>query len=143
NSRAVAMGDDSIPALRVREVDTGVEMQAGQTLAIAGLVQTRMDAETRGIPYLMDIPYLGACFRRVSTEENEVELLILVTPELVEAMDCHEVPPSIGPGLHTDTPRDCELYGKGYIEVPRCAPGGAPMGPHGYEGLPPGAEIVP
>ncbi len=143
NSRAVALGDDSIPALRVREVDTGVEMHAGQTLAIAGLVQTRYDAETRGVPFLMDIPYLGACFRRVTTEENEVELLILVTPELVEAMDCHEVPPSIGPGMHTESPRDCELYGKGYIEVPRCAPGGGPVGPHGYEGLPPGAEVVP
>lgn len=145
NSRAVALNDDSIPALRVREVDTGVEMQAGQTLAIAGLVQTRMDAETRGIPFLMDIPYLGACFRRVQTEENEVELLILVTPELVEAMDCHEVPASIGPGLSTQSPRDCELYGKGYIEVPRCAPGGAPAGhgPEGYEQLPPGAQIVP
>ncbi len=145
NSRSVALGNDSIPALRVRQVDTGVEMMAGQTLAIAGLVQTRMDSETRGVPFLMDIPVLGIPFRRVQNEENEVELLIMVTPELVDAMNCHEVPASIGPGMSAQAPSDCELYGKGYLEVPRCAPGAGPgVGesvPHGA-GYGPGAGEV-
>ncbi len=122
-SRSVVLGSISVPALRTRTVDTGVEMRAGQVLAIAGLVQTRMEAETKGFPWAADVPYLGALFRRQSNVENEVELLILVRPELVSAVEPHELPPG-GPGTFTASPNDCELYLKGYIEVPRC---GLPM----------------
>ncbi len=118
-ARSVSLQGFTIPALRMREVDTGVEMQAGQTLALAGLVQTRIETETKGIPWLKDLPYLGVPFRRVSDTENEVELLIMVTPELVAPLNCLEVPPG-GPGLRTQSPRDKELYCKGYTEVPRC-----------------------
>lgn len=117
NTQGVTVNEITVPGLRVREVDTAVEMQAGQTLALAGLVQTRTEAQHTGIPGLSDLPWLGAAFRRVTEEQNEIELLILVTPELVDAMDCHEVPPG-GPGLNTVSPRDCDLYGRGHIEVP-------------------------
>ena len=78
---------------------------------------------------------------------RNVELLIFVTPEFCEAMDPHEVPPC-GPGELTTSPTDCELYGKGYLEVPKncidgnCAPGGAaaPFGPI-YEGGAPQAPV--
>ena len=122
--------DDSAPIggeifrTKVSEVDTGVEMRAGQTLAIAGLIQTRIKSQHRGLPYISDIPYLGVPFRRVSEEAEEVELLILVTPEFGEAMDPHEVPPC-GPGMETMSPSNCELYFKGHIEVPACGPCGA------------------
>lgn len=112
------------PAFRVRYADTGVELGAGQTLAIAGLVQTRVDAERKGLPWAGELPYIGALFRRVQERNNEVELLILVTPELVDAMDAHEVPPC-GPGMETTSPNDWELYFRGYIEVPKCCPGQA------------------
>jgi pilus assembly protein CpaC len=121
-TRSVTVNSISVPALRVREVDTGVEMQAGQTLALAGLVQVRQDERTRAIPVLGELPFVGAAFRRVRTEENEIELLILVTPQLAESMDCEEVPPC-GPGTMTDVPRDCDLYLKGRPEVPAYRPG--------------------
>jgi len=109
------------PAFRVRQVDTGVEMQAGQTLAIAGLLQTRIESSRSGLPWLSDVPYLGTLFRRVNHERNEVELLVIVTPELVEAMEYDQVPPC-GPGMMTGEPNDWELYLKGYVEVPnRCS----------------------
>ncbi len=123
DSRSVILGSISVPALRTRTVDTGVEMRAGQVLAIAGLVQTRMEAETKGFPWVADVPYLGALFRRQNNRENEVELLILVRPELVSAVEPHELPPG-GPGTFTASPNDCEMYLKGYLEVPRC---GLPM----------------
>ncbi|MEQ8791452.1 MAG: pilus assembly protein N-terminal domain-containing protein [Pirellulaceae bacterium] len=107
------------PGLRSRRVDTGVEMRAGQTLALAGLIQRRTEAENTGIPLLSDIPWAGAFFRRVEETVNEIELLILVTPQFVDAMDPHEVP-SCGPGEFTTSPSDAELYGRGYIEVPKC-----------------------
>ena len=110
-----------IPALRVREVDTGVEMKAGQTLALAGLVQTRIEAQEDGLPFLADLPYVGAAFRRVQEEVNEIELLILVTPEFVDGMDPCEVPPC-GPGMETVSPNNCQLYFGGHLEIPACGP---------------------
>ncbi|MBX7168943.1 MAG: pilus assembly protein N-terminal domain-containing protein [Pirellulales bacterium] len=122
NTRSVVINEIAIPGLRVREVETGVEMRAGQTLAIAGLVQLRTEGRSRGLPYLADLPYVGAMFRRNSSTTNEIELLIMVTPELVDAMEPHQVPPG-GPGYDTCAPSDCELYWKGMIEVPCCADG--------------------
>jgi len=111
----------AVPGVRTRFAETGVEMNAGQTLAIAGLLQTREEAENRGLPWVSEVPYIGALFRRVQHKANEVELLILVTPELVEAMDPQEVPPC-GPGTRTTVPNDVDLYWRGHLEVPNCCP---------------------
>ena len=111
----------NIPALTGREVDTGVEMKAGQTLALAGLVQTRIESQKRGLPYFGDLPYIGAAFRSVKETHNEIELLILVTPEFADGMDPHEVP-QCGPGMETVSPSNCDLYWGGKIEVPACGP---------------------
>lgn len=129
NSQSVTLNDTTVPGLKVREVKTMVEMEAGQTLAIAGLVQTRTEAERRGLPLVSDLPYVGAAFRKVMERQNEIELLILVTPELVDAMEPEEVP-ACGPGTQTASPNDHELYLRGHIEVPRCCPPGSPSIPH-------------
>jgi len=126
-ARSVTIGALTVPGLRTREIDTGVDLRAGQTLAIAGLVQTRNEAETRGVPWLMDLPYIGAPFRRVAHEENEIELLIMVTPELVQGMEQCEVPPG-GPGLATQSPSDCEVAWHAYLEVPKCCGPGCGAG---------------
>jgi len=139
-----------VPGFRQRTADTAVEMKAGQTLAIAGLVFTREDSVNRGIPWLADLPWVGIPFRRVSNLRNDVELLIFVTPEFCEAMNPDEVPPC-GPGQLTTTPTDMEIYGRGYIEVPKNCPGGncGPGGPGGLLGpggqgmLGPGYEELP
>jgi pilus assembly protein CpaC len=117
-SRSVTINNTTVPGLRSRYVDTAVEMNAGQTLALAGLLQTQIDAETRGVPWLSDLPWFGAAFRRVREQSNEIELLILVTPEFVDALNPQDVPPC-GPGELTMPPTDGELYLRGYLEVPR------------------------
>lgn len=122
--------DNSVPLgnelfrTKVSYVDTGVEIQAGQTLALAGLIQTKVRTQKRGLPYLMDAPFVGAAFRKVQEEVEEVELLIMVTPEFVEGMEPHEVP-LCGPGMETMSPSSGELYCKGLMEVPACGPCGA------------------
>jgi pilus assembly protein CpaC len=116
---SVVLNGVVVPGLLSREVETGVEMNAGQTLAIGGLVQTRLDAERRGLPWVSDLPYVGMLFRRTEDTSNEIELLILVTPQLVDPLDPDEVPPC-GPGLDTTTPTDWEMYMKGHLEVPKC-----------------------
>jgi pilus assembly protein CpaC len=128
NARSITVNGTLVPGIRSRETDTAVELNAGQTLAIAGLVFSREESENRGLPWISEVPYLGVPFRKVSSETNEVELLIMVTPELVAAMDADEVPPC-GPGMNTTTPTDWELYMKGHLEVPNCCPNGDPNGP--------------
>ena len=87
-----------VPGLTARVADTAVEMMAGQTVAIAGLLQRNTEAVNHGLPWISEVPYLGMLFRSVHEKVNEVETLILVTPELVEPMDANEVPPC-GPGM--------------------------------------------
>ena len=111
------LGKHRVPSLNVRQVDTVVEMRAGQTLALAGLIQNRVEAENRGIPLLADIPYLGMPFRHVYTKDNEIELLITVRPELIEPFDSHQVCPG-GPGLNSTTPSRKALFCRGHLEVP-------------------------
>jgi len=126
NANGVTLGGNRIPALRTRWVDTAVEMRAGQTLALAGLIQTRIESQNRGLPWLSDLPWAGAAFRRVQEQQNEIELVIMVRPELVDALDPHEVPDCL-PGQQTTSPRDAELYFRGYLEVPNCCPDGSCM----------------
>ncbi|MBX3422081.1 MAG: pilus assembly protein N-terminal domain-containing protein [Pirellulaceae bacterium] len=116
-SRSVTVSGISVPGLRSRFLETGVELNAGQTLALGGLLQVRTEVINTGIPGLGDVPYLGALFRKVREEQNEIELLITVTPDFAGPMDPHQVPRTI-PGMHSDSPNDKELYLKGYIEVP-------------------------
>jgi pilus assembly protein CpaC len=137
----VSINGTTVPGFRERMVDTGVELKFGQTLAIAGLLQQRVEMEKRGLPYLMDVPYLGMLFSRKVSTINEVELLIVVRPELVEAMDPDQVPPC-GPGANSMSPDDCDLYWRGYMEVP-VKPQGQGHGPGaGHDGAMPGPEQV-
>ena len=136
----------NVPGFTNRVVDTSVEMMAGQTVAIAGLMQSITEGVNRGLPWISDLPYIGVAFRSVQNQVNEVELLIMVTPELVEPMDANEVP-RCGPGTQTASPDDWELFMKGHLEVPKCCPtggsnGGGP-GPAGSpDGLPPDGMIL-
>jgi pilus assembly protein CpaC len=122
----LVLQDVQIPGFKVRQADTAVEMQAGQTFALAGLIQQRSRAQNRGLPWIKNVPVLGVPFRKTEDQVEEIELLILVTPEFVGAMDPHEVPPC-GPGMGTMSPSNCELMVGGHIEVPNaygpCASG--------------------
>jgi len=116
-ARGITLDGTNVIAFTQRYVETAVELQAGQTLAIAGLLQTRTESIRRATPFIGELPYIGAMFRRIQEEKNDIELLITVTPELVAAMDPYEVPRG-GPGLNSMSPNDKELYCKGHIEVP-------------------------
>lgn len=106
-----------VPGFNQRYVDTSVELQAGQTFAIAGLLQSRTEALSDATPLFGELPLIGALFRKVSNKRNDIELLVTVTPDLVDAMDPHQVPRG-GPGMNSFEPTDRELYLKGHIEVP-------------------------
>ncbi|QDT63737.1 type II and III secretion system protein family protein [Calycomorphotria hydatis] len=100
---------NGIPGLDSRRVQTTVELREGQTIAIAGLIGRRTDTEVTRIPFLGEIPVIGSTiFSAKRAAEDETELLILVTPELVRPMDAEEVPPM--PGWYVTHPTDKELY---------------------------------
>ncbi len=108
------------PGFRTRSVNTAVTIPAGRTIAIAGIIQNRSDTEVRGIPYLMDMPWVGGLFRRSVETFNEVDLVVIIRPEFVGSVDPIDMPE--GPGRATVLPNGTEYYIKGYIEVPSCCP---------------------
>lgn len=108
-----------VPGFRNRGVNTGVTMRAGQTLALAGIIQNRRDAQIRGLPFLVDLPWIGTFFRGVEDTFNEVELVIMVTPQFIGPVDVG-ADYFEGPGRSTVPPSDTDFFFRGYIEVPRC-----------------------
>ena len=73
-----------IPALTVRRAETTVELGSGQSFAIAGLLQDNATTTDNAVPFLGDLPILGALFRSDAFQRNETELVIIVTPYLVK-----------------------------------------------------------
>jgi pilus assembly protein CpaC len=76
----------TIPALDTRRVDTNVELESGQSFAIAGLLDNQITKTLSKIPGIGDIPVLGKLFQSVNTSKSNTELLIIVTPELVRPL---------------------------------------------------------
>lgn len=87
NQGAVQLGtlnsSISIPGLTVRRADTTVQVGSGDSFAIAGLLQETVTHGTSAVPWLGEIPILGALFRSDSFQRNESELVIIVTPYIV------------------------------------------------------------
>ncbi len=74
----------TIPALTVRRADTTVDVGSGQSFAIAGLLQDNDTLTGLGLPFLSDLPIIGALFRSDSFLKQETELVIVVTPYIVK-----------------------------------------------------------
>jgi pilus assembly protein CpaC len=77
----------SVPALKVRRAETTVEMPSGGSLVIAGLIQQQTKQSLDGIPGAKDIPVLGALFLSRDFQNDETELVVIVTPYLVDPTD--------------------------------------------------------
>jgi pilus assembly protein CpaC len=137
---------NGIPAIKNRGVETQVELRSGQTLAVGGLIESRLEASVHGFPWISEVPYLGTAFRSETHSVNEVELIVLLTPEIVDGMEPGQVPACL-PGSTTTDPTDWELFFKGLIEVPNCCPTDGTCQtchPNGTAiPAPPGIEVVP
>jgi len=107
-------GGDPVPGLNTRRTSTTVEMKQGQTLAIAGLLDVSIDGQTSRIPGLGDLPYIGTMFSNTDHKRTEKELLVMVTPFLVQPMSPEQVPPM--PGSEIKDPNDHEFYLMNRIE---------------------------
>lgn len=84
----------NIPSILTRKASTEIELGEGQTFAIAGLIDNNMVTDYDKVPVLGDIPILGSLFRSKEIRQNRSELLVLVTPYIVQPSDvAPEVPP--------------------------------------------------
>jgi type IV pilus assembly protein PilQ len=86
SSAAAAPGDIGVQFLQ-QQGDTRVMVRDGETAVIGGLTVTEVNQTRTGIPFLMDIPFLGALFRNTHHQEQKRDLLIMVTPHIVEETD--------------------------------------------------------
>jgi pilus assembly protein CpaC len=81
-ANGIVLSGFNIPAISTRKVETEVELSAGQSFAIAGLLDERVTQNLSKIPGIGDLPVLGALFRSHSRSRSKTELIVVVTPEL-------------------------------------------------------------
>ena len=99
-AHAILVNGSLIPGIIDREVHTSVELRDGQSFAIAGLLQAQSNNDISQIPWLGNVPVLGALFRSTSYQKQETDLVVIVSPHLVRP---------VAPGQHLATPFDTTL----------------------------------
>jgi pilus assembly protein CpaC len=85
-NNGVSIGGTTVPALNIRRTDTSVQLANGESFVISGLVSSRNQAMVDKLPGLGDVPVLGAFFRSSRIDREERELLMIVTPHLVQPL---------------------------------------------------------
>jgi type IV pilus assembly protein PilQ len=75
---------DGIPAINTNEVETEVLVDNGQTVVLGGIFQTDKTVSTTKAPFLGDLPYVGRLFRRTAERDDKTELLIFITPKILQ-----------------------------------------------------------
>lgn len=81
--QATSRFGDTVPVLSVRETDTLVRVRENETIVIAGLMEERLRREQRSVPFLGDLPVIGAIFRSETTSRRKTDLVILLTPTVM------------------------------------------------------------
>src|SRR6266508_266200 len=100
-NNAVVLSGFRIPALSTRRTETELELENGQTFAIAGLMNNTMTSSLQKIPGIGDIPILGLLFRSKAAQKNQTELVVMITPEIL---------PNNSRGVTPNLPRLAEPY---------------------------------
>lgn len=113
-TNSVKISGVEIPALRVRRADTTVELRNGQSFAIAGLLQNESSNSKSQVPWLGDVPVLGSLFRSSRYKKKETELVIIVTPRLVQpASDISDLATPLD---FTSAPNELDMFLNGKME---------------------------
>ncbi len=121
-----------VPGLNVRRAETVVELPSGQSMMIAGLLQSVSKQTLDSLPGLMQVPVLGALFRSRDFQQGETELVVIVTPYLVKPVMPGQLQ-TPADGLEIANDLETNLLGKLNKSVGKAAPEGKTyQGPFGY-----------
>jgi len=116
-SNPVQVAGISVPPLIVRRASTTVELRDGQSFVIGGLLQNTSSTAQEQLPWIGDVPVLGALFRSTQYQKNETDLAIIVTPRLVRPARPGDM---IKTPLDSTLPaNDVDLFLMGKSEIPR------------------------
>ena len=85
-TNAVTVSGVSVPGVRTRRADTMVELANGESFVIGGLVSRNTSSNVNKVPLLGDLPVLGSFFKNLNYSQEETELVIVVTPHLVQPL---------------------------------------------------------
>ena len=99
-TNAITISGTQVPSLITRDARTTVELRDGQSFAIAGLLQTRNIRDLSQVPWIGSVPVLGALFRSTNYQQQETDLVVIVTPRLVAPA---------APGQRLASPLDARL----------------------------------
>jgi pilus assembly protein CpaC len=83
-SNAITLQGFRVPAITTRRTETEVELQDGQTFAIAGLMNNTVTSQMQKIPGIGDIPILGLLFRSKAAQKEQSELVVMITPQILK-----------------------------------------------------------
>lgn len=121
-----------IPGLVVRRATTTVELRSGQSFAIAGLLSERFADQVKQVPFLGDLPVIGALTRSSEFATGQTELVMIVTPWLVQPVDGSRLrTPDFVPPSERDLFLSGEIDGRSDID-PQLHGSAGFSGPHGY-----------
>jgi pilus assembly protein CpaC len=85
-SNAVTISGVSVPAITTRRAETTVELGDGESFVIGGLIDRETASNVAKVPMLGDLPVIGAFFKQLNYQQNDRELVIIVTPHLVSPL---------------------------------------------------------
>lgn len=145
---SIQLNGFNVPALTVRRAETTIELGSGQSFMIAGLMGNNAQNTVKKMPGAGDLPILGSLFRSTNFQRGETELVIVVTPYLVNPVDANEIKlPTDGYQNPNDIQRifgNMENNGKsgGTRPLPTAAPSGAPVPKVGELDTPPAVRPV-
>jgi pilus assembly protein CpaC len=80
---SVQLGNIVVPGIKVRRAHTTVELRDGESFTVAGLLSDAYKSDIRQYPFLGDLPIIGTLFRSTAYQQDQTELVIVVTPHLV------------------------------------------------------------
>lgn len=95
-ANALSIQGYSVPAFRRRSTSTTVELGDGQSFVIAGLIYNNNSVTENKLPFLGDLPIIGAFFKITQNQRERQELIVVATPHLVRPLDGGQLPPLPG-----------------------------------------------
>lgn len=112
---SVVLSGFRIPGLSTRRATTTVQLRDGQSFAIAGLLQSDFNDTIRQLPGIGEVPVVGALFRSSAFQRRETELVIIVTPHLVQPVSASAL---VAPTDGFIPPSSVDLFLMGRVEAP-------------------------